>query len=1249
MNFKYLFIILPLLFVVFSTPVFALTGFSVTVSPNSTIINNSLSVNQHFNFTINNSDSTGANITQVNITWPSAFTFVSNTNGTTASNTIQMQNLSTSFWLNATPTGFVTNTTLQYFWFNLTTSTLGAYNFTIVLKDTGGNTNTINVSFEVLGVVISNLNQWPESKEFGNQTITVNCSTRSNSTLGNLGNITIRISNLTWYNQTSAGWNAAVWENINNVTTVSGLYNSTLNVFTLYGNYSDYYKYVLKCEVNNTLFITPNISFLVSLRNLTGYVKDYEGNNLTQANVSIYRFQESVDGPPTETYITSILTGTDGNFSIRNINTTRTCRAPYGFEGTEVLTPQECSGPMFRIKIFYPNSEVSANQTGPNLPPFPRMMIFGSDQTYQCPPGMRCGPPMLNGSIIYTQNATVLNLTAINKTGSPINFGYDVIDQTLGFPIDSNIRASVSSKLLIVPNNRNYTVMFVRDPQSFPDVPNFCGGSNNVMNSTHCPAPPMSNSSLGTLTTGSMINITMNFSYGIYNITGCLNVTGNNSVINITKVIPKLVPWSGFIPPIKAEISSFNISDEDNLNYTDPRCPSYIAYYRLEVMGSSGGINYFVEFYGKNTTDDTGNPGSGLPVAAFQNFTVYVSNISMFNITLRRLAGSYIASGDVNTSKTTVNLYKNSGNKTACTAADNQNCFELSSPHAELRIKDNNIYNGQEFQYIIESFTNGSFSMPFLNTSTVKLSIFEQGTSPIKKTLDLSQSVNNITIYDFNPDKILPNGTREEFNKTSEGMLHNIRFYRSTSTCNVINPPESCALPEANFSGAEFDPMKVMLAGKSNLRLTTPNLTIYFINVDLLASGPPEPDRSESAMSESRGASSLQTAWRFGSMAPRIYDYVFIGIREPTIDTSWSYNMSLPVLFGENLTGSPVWNISAGNTSASVPEDYTDYNATDSAYRDFLTSTGMPCSFTNSSRECYINATETKFWLKIPHFSGVQPTISGTAPAAAAVAAAGGGGAGGGFVSKETTKVTLTRGQATITIPSIAAGKMAYVSINKTEDLAFREINITVVNSVNKIQIDIKKLAVRPASITKSVTGKVYHYINIDKINITDSDISKVKYKFAIDRSWITSNNIDPTTITMYRYTTDWDKLLTTKESETTDEMIFTAESLGLSTFAITGEMIGGTKCPVCPEPTEWSGCVESKQYRTVYSCSAETNYECQSSTETRDCVLPKMEIELPTGKKINILPIILILAVAIFVVAAGYFYWKEGKKKQKI
>jgi len=178
------------------------------------------------------------------------------------------------------------------------------------------------------------------------------------------------------------------------------------------------------------------------------------------------------------------------------------------------------------------------------------------------------------------------------------------------------------------------------------------------------------------------------------------------------------------------------------------------------------------------------------------------------------------------------------------------------------------------------------------------------------------------------------------------------------------------------------------------------------------------------------------------------------------------------------------------------------------------------------------------------------PTSSGDNPSSVS---GGGGGAGGGSTTSK-VKVKLSKGKDDITIPSISSGKFANVTINDTEDMAVRRIQIFVKNSVNNIQIIITKLDGKPASVIHEVSGRVYHYFEIDKTNITEGDMNKTKISFKVDKIWISNNKIDEATIALNRYTERWNKLSTVKTGEDSDYIYFDAEAEGFSTFAITGE-----------------------------------------------------------------------------------------------
>jgi PGF-pre-PGF domain-containing protein len=265
----------------------------------------------------------------------------------------------------------------------------------------------------------------------------------------------------------------------------------------------------------------------------------------------------------------------------------------------------------------------------------------------------------------------------------------------------------------------------------------------------------------------------------------------------------------------------------------------------------------------------------------------------------------------------------------------------------------------------------------------------------------------------------------------------------------------------------------------------------------------------------------------------------------------------------------------------------------------------------------------------------------------------GGGGGGGGGTVTPTTTVTLAIGNANITILSIGAGNTSNITITKTDDVAFRQINITVDNAVSNIKIIITKLAGLPVSIPQSIEGEVYHYIYIDLKNITDADIDKVYIKFAVSKSWLTSNNIDFSNIALYRWVNNlWVQLPTTYVSETTTEVFFSAESAGLSYFVI------GTKQPITPiQPacteswscTDWSTCIDNQQTRTctdANSCGTTADKPVESqSCKIKEEVIPTLFI--PTTE--NVFLIYYIVAAVIFIIIAIILFIFRKKISFKI
>ena len=160
-----------------------------------------------------------------------------------------------------------------------------------------------------------------------------------------------------------------------------------------------------------------------------------------------------------------------------------------------------------------------------------------------------------------------------------------------------------------------------------------------------------------------------------------------------------------------------------------------------------------------------------------------------------------------------------------------------------------------------------------------------------------------------------------------------------------------------------------------------------------------------------------------------------------------------------------------------------------------------------------------------------------------------GGGGGGGGGATTTTLPPVIQGA---TIPNISANGTGQASFT---GLPITDISIKSKNNVTNVRITITKTDAQPATVAIGAPGETYAYLSIDKANITDSDITEVKIKFKVEKSWIANNNIDVSQIALYRYVNgQWIKLPTVKLSEDSTYIYFESTSPGLSVFAITGQ-----------------------------------------------------------------------------------------------
>jgi len=187
--------------------------------------------------------------------------------------------------------------------------------------------------------------------------------------------------------------------------------------------------------------------------------------------------------------------------------------------------------------------------------------------------------------------------------------------------------------------------------------------------------------------------------------------------------------------------------------------------------------------------------------------------------------------------------------------------------------------------------------------------------------------------------------------------------------------------------------------------------------------------------------------------------------------------------------------------------------------------------------------------------SGVCASSAPTTTTTATTTTIGGG--GGGAAATTTTVI----GTTTTTLPPVVESETVQSIPNGTtgnfsfEKVPVTEVLIDVNKTVSNAQVTITQSSTSPADITISAPGYTYAYLTVTKTNVADAAVSKVKIRFKVEKSWISANNIDASTISLNRYVSgSWVTLTTAKLSEDATYVYFEAESPGLSVFAVSGQ-----------------------------------------------------------------------------------------------
>lgn len=570
------------------------------------------------------------------------------------------------------------------------------------------------------------------------------------------------------------------------------------------------------------------------------------------------------------------------------------------------------------------------------------------------------------GSQLTFASGVSKNMTLLSTETNSYQFMYQVKDSRLGYSVKEEWNNPLDSVSFSLPVGRNYSLMiYPRNGPSFPatlDLNSLAVGSNISLGNR--------NATISSVGGGLYVNLSnANMSLEFNQLPGYIKWNASASEQNFTNLTiiaylfegGNMVYKGGTLPANMGQWQTNRVTDSYNLttgrfNMTLPASVlgTDLLLFATSSVNNSGTLVYYGGFksvsltYGESATET--------------NFTLYPLVGQDTNITI-----GYETQTDASRFLTKQRKFNVTANGSA-----------VSQAHVEIEI-DYSSFSGSNISFSwmapVGTGDGGVFYLPVFNNSIKSIQIFSSNYAPLKKKIsqsELQQDMVYINLSAFENKN--PNG--EELNDSLIEMM--IYINKDDGSCSVPYPDLSC-YPFDPESDEEVNPFGLVLGGGKldfEIKKTDSNITVRYINVDLLASGPPDAIFDEAGNSSEGG---LEEAWRFGSLGPEIYDYVLIGIPYNTtaITSSITALVNITKFYGESWDA-PEWEMGVNGTSALDGTEYEDYKEGD--YVDYTDGGGASCSTTDSDLSqslCYRNTTLGMLWFKIPHFSGIGPNIVG--------------------------------------------------------------------------------------------------------------------------------------------------------------------------------------------------------------------------------------------------------------------------------
>jgi len=763
------------------------------------------------------------------------------------------------------------------------------------------------------------------------------------TSLGNIDNYTVKntSNSVSWLESTGNGFifnsTEYFWFNASSNATLG---SGTFNISAINHNGGG------QQNISITAFTTVNFSFAGSIHNKNG-------QNISGAVAEITVSSMGGDGPPTSLGTFNDTTDAEGRFNITNIPI---CQNFSTIDCSQVSCGPGSGGTLFYQLAAYEYNDSTntyAINTSRTLPSLPATEL-------------KC---MLNNPEFYLIPAISFNVTAIGPdynyenfppelTGySSKNFEIMVKDQALGYSV-KEFSTQASQRIFSVPAGRNYTLS-IYPSMSFPMSIRF----NNI--SWYCENQAGDFDIDGVTTSSETYNGTYLVNVEINTTSTAKNLTGN---------------FTGITTPDSMRIVAYNMETQ-NMVFEEWALPFNLGY-------DEGWTKYNDTYNLTACNYSIALPATTAPsylmlrAYAHNNSGYYMSsniinasngnlNVSNLNFTMEKLITGTNKSISSNNVSNTWSSERIVNTTSVLFRLVNATGSHLSSQTAFVEVKRE--LDGTEYMTMIDG-ENGVFNLSLVEGSSIKkLTIYSQQYASISAPVSaavLSGSTNNSFFNCTNGVCNITMRSFGEFDPLGENSSLTMDMFLSNSSCNIPNPPSSYSLIGSQGED-DFSPLNAILKGDVSLMISTNNVSVYYINVDLLASGPPD-----AAFTDSGSESGFASLWKFGSQGPEIYESVIIGVNYSgqAFENEDVIRLDIPLLFDNEFN--EIWNRSKGHGITEIQtwdnlSDYRDYLNT--PYEAYLNGTGVTCSESDSTLEnnlAYRDITNTTIWMKIPHFSG---------------------------------------------------------------------------------------------------------------------------------------------------------------------------------------------------------------------------------------------------------------------------------------